>query len=299
MSVNVQEFNEVRRRLLREQRQMNLRRFMSNKLALNGAVVTAMVTIIAFVGPILVPYGPLDINPINRLQPPSLEHWMGTDNFGRDIFSRVLYGTQASLYIGFSVAFLSGLLGTIMGLYAAYYKVLDHVLMRINDGLMAFPAILLAIAVIAVFGPSAKNVILTLAVVYTPLIARVVRSSALVIREQAYIEALHSLGASKTRIIWGHVFPNTLSTLIVQTSFVFAIAIITEAMLSFLGVGIPAPNPSLGNILYDGKNVITTAWWMTVFPGMMIVSLVLGQNLFGDGLRDFLDPHTSKVVSKK
>tara|TARA_R110000796_G_scaffold11570_1_gene39175 strand:+ start:9428 stop:10321 length:894 start_codon:yes stop_codon:yes gene_type:complete len=294
-----EDLNELQLRLKREQRSLNIRRFLSNKLALTGFIITVAVIFAAFAGPFSTAHGPLDINPINRLQGPSWEHWMGTDNFGRDIFSRVLHGTQASLYIGFSVAFLSSILGATIGLYAAHFKLLDHILMRINDGLMAFPAILLAISVIAVFGPSAQNVILTLVVVYTPLIARVVRSAALVVKEQPYIEALRSVGAGKTRIIWQHVFPNTLSALIVQASFVFAVAIITEAMLSFLGVGIPAPNPSLGNILYDGKNVITRAWWMTIFPGMMLVALVLGQNLFGDGLRDYLDPHTNKAAAKK
>ncbi|SFD79869.1 ABC transporter permease [Roseivivax sediminis] len=286
-------------RLKNEQRALTLRRFMANRLAVCGLGLTVVICLLAFLGPLLTPHGPLDINPIDRLQPPSAEHWMGTDNFGRDIYVRVLHGTRASLLIGFSVALLSSLIGVAIGLYSAYFKLLDHVLMRITDGLMAFPAILLAISVIAVFGPTTRNVILTLVVVYTPLIARVVRSNALVVKEQPYIESLRALGSSRTRIIWRHIFPNTVSSLIVQASFVFAVAIITEAMLSFLGVGIPAPHPSLGNILYDGKNVITSAWWMTVFPGAMIIGVVLGQNILGDGLRDFLDPHTNKAVSKR
>ncbi|WP_306154084.1 ABC transporter permease [Roseovarius sp. MMSF_3281] len=289
----------AKHRLKHEQRSLTIKRFLANKLAVCGLGLTVVICLIALLGPLISPHEPLDINPIDRLKPPSLEHWMGTDNFGRDIYVRVMYGTRASLLIGFSVAMLSSVIGVAIGLYSAYFKPLDHLLMRITDGLMAFPAILLAISVIAVFGPTTQNVILTLVVVYTPLIARVVRSNALVVKEQPYIEALHALGASRTRIIWRHIFPNTVSSLIVQASFVFAVSIITEAMLSFLGVGIPAPHPSLGNILYDGKNVITSAWWMTVFPGAMIIGIVLGQNILGDGLRDFLDPHTNKAVSKR
>jgi len=293
-----QTLQAVKAQLKREQRALTFKRFTANGLAMAGLSLTLTICLLAFLGPLLTSYGPLDINPINRLKPPSSENWMGTDNFGRDIYVRVLHGTRASLMIGFSVALISSFIGVVIGLYAAYFKFLDHVLMRITDGLMAFPAILLAISVIAVFGPTIQNVILTLVFVYTPLIARVVRSNALVVKEQPYIESLRALGAGRVRIIWRHIFPNTISSLIVQASFVFAVAIITEAMLSFLGVGIPAPYPSLGNILYDGKNVITTAWWMTLFPGAMIIGLVLGQNILGDGLRDFLDPHTNKAVSK-
>src|SRR5699024_3438965 len=162
---------------------------------------------------------------------------------------------------------------------SAYYRPLDHILMRIIDGLMAFPSILLAIAIMAVMGPNTKNVVIALTVVYAPLIARVVRSSALTIKEQTYVEALRSIGARSTRIIWGHIAPNTISPLIVQATFIFAISIINEAMLSFLGAGVPAPEPSLGNILYDGKNVITKAWWMTVFPGGAIILITLGLNI--------------------
>ena len=160
---------------------------------------------------------------------------------------------------------------------------------------MAFPAILLAIAIMAVLGPRSENVIIALSIVFTPYVARVIRSSALVIREQTYIEALHSQGARAWRIIALHIAPNVISPLIIQVTFIFADSIITEAALSFLGAGIPAPNPSWGNILYDGKVVIFNAWWMTVMPGVAIMMTVLGLNLFGDGLRDLLDPHTNKA----
>lgn len=182
----------------------------------------------------------------------------------------------------------------VIGLYSAYNRYLDHVLMRICDGLMAFPAILLAIAIMAALGPKTVNVIAALSFVMIPTVARVIRSAALVVKEQTYIEALKSQGASGIRIIWVHIAPNTISQLIIQLTYVFAISIIIEASLSFLGVGIPAPDPSWGNIIYEGKAVIYNAWWMTVFPGMFIILAVLALNLFGDGLRDLLDPHSKK-----
>lgn len=257
-----------------------------------GCIIIFVALLVSLFSPLLTLFDPLEMNPVNRLQPPSEEHWFGTDTFGRDVFSRVIYGVRASMIVGFTVAIISGLIGTIVGLYASYYRTLDHILMRICDGLMAFPSVLLALALVAALGPQLLNVIIALTIVFFPSIARVVRSSAVVIREQTYIEALKSMGARSWRIIWLHIAPNTLSPLIVQITFIFAISLIIESMLSFLGAGIPAPNPSLGNILYDGKNVITKAWWMTVFPGSAIITLVLALNLFGDGLRDILDPHT-------
>ncbi|WP_323657415.1 ABC transporter permease [Lysinibacillus xylanilyticus] len=202
-----------------------------------------------------------------------------------------MYGARVSLVIGFSVALLTSIFGTIVGLYAAYFKKLDSLLMRTADGLMAFPAILLAIAIMASLGANLVNVIIALTIVFTPLVARTIRSSALIVKEQTYIEALRAQGANSTRIIWSNIFPNVISPLIVQATFIFADAIIVEAALSFLGAGIPAPEPSWGNLLYDGKTVIFNAWWMTVFPGIAIMLTVLGLNLFGDGLRDLLDPH--------
>nr|WP_212926320.1 ABC transporter permease [Oceanobacillus sp. J11TS1] len=276
------------------QRKLAIRRMLRNKLAMTGFLILLIAMIITVTAPFITAHDPLQAEPLERLQAPSAEHLFGTDNLGRDLFSRVIYGIQESMIVGFSVTFVTALLGIIIGLYSAYYSGLDHVLMRINDGLMAFPSILLAIAIMAVLGPRTENVVIALSIVYTPLVARVVRSSTLTIKEQTYIEALRSIGARSMRIIWGHIAPNMISPLIVQATFIFAMAIINEAMLSFLGAGIPAPNPSLGNILYDGKNVITTAWWMTVFPGIAIILITLGLNMFGDGLRDILDPHSKK-----
>ncbi|GIO23444.1 ABC transporter permease [Oceanobacillus sp. J11TS1] len=287
-------FQSLQKEMKAAQRKLAIRRMLRNKLAMTGFLILLIAMIITVTAPFITAHDPLQAEPLERLQAPSAEHLFGTDNLGRDLFSRVIYGIQESMIVGFSVTFVTALLGIIIGLYSAYYSGLDHVLMRINDGLMAFPSILLAIAIMAVLGPRTENVVIALSIVYTPLVARVVRSSTLTIKEQTYIEALRSIGARSMRIIWGHIAPNMISPLIVQATFIFAMAIINEAMLSFLGAGIPAPNPSLGNILYDGKNVITTAWWMTVFPGIAIILITLGLNMFGDGLRDILDPHSKK-----
>lgn len=276
------------------QRQQFIKRFLSNKLMVTGLAITLLLSLIAFLGSSLLPYDPYEMKVTERLQAPSAEHPLGTDEFGRDLLTRVVYGAQVSIGVGISVTLISSVLGLIIGLYASFYSILDHILMRICDGLMAIPGILLAIALMAALGPSSTNVIIALSIVFTPNIARIVRSSALVIREQTYIEAMKAQGASPTRIIWRHIAPNTLSPLIIQATFVFAETIISEAALSFLGAGIPAPDPSWGNILQASKLVIFKAWWMVVFPGLAVILSVLGLNLLGDGLRDFMDPHSAK-----
>ncbi|MFJ7684443.1 ABC transporter permease [Peribacillus butanolivorans] len=279
----------------KERQSLLLRRYFSNRLVVTGSVIILILSLISIFAPLITIYTPYDMIVTARLSPPSAEHFFGTDNFGRDLFSRVVYGTRVSMTVGLTVAAITLVIGAVIGLYSAYYRTLDHILMRICDGLMAFPAILLAIALMAALGPNIINVILSLSIVNTPTVARVVRSAAIVVKEQTFIEALRSQGASSWRIIWLHIAPNTMSPLIVQITYVFGVSVIIEASLSFLGAGIPAPAPSLGNILFDGKIVIFNAWWMTVFPGAFIILSVLGLNLFGDGLRDLLDPHTNKV----
>ncbi|MFB9275402.1 ABC transporter permease [Cohnella cellulosilytica] len=286
------------RRLKKEQRALRFRRFRSSYGLMIGAVLFALFVLIAAVGPYLMPYDPYAMKVTERLLPPGGAHLLGTDEFGRDLMTRIVYGARVSISVGLVVALLSSLLGLVIGIYASYYKTLDHILMRICDGLIAIPGVLLAIALMAALGASAANVIIALTIVFTPNIARVVRSSALVVREQTYIEAMHAQGASDSRILWKHIAVNTLSPLLVQATFVFAEAIISEAALSFLGAGIPAPEASWGNILYAGKLVIYKAWWMVVFPGVFIILSVLGLNLLGDGLRDFLDPRV-KLKQKK
>lgn len=289
---------QVSKKLKKEQRALGYRRLRSNYGLLIGATIFVLLVILALIGPLFTTYGPYDMKVVDRLTPPGAEHWLGTDEFGRDLLTRLLFGARVSISVGLAVALLSSALGLVIGVYATYYKTLDHILMRICDGLIAIPGILLAIALMAALGASAINVITALTIVFTPNIARVVRSAALVVREQTYIEAMHVQGASATRIIWQHIVPNTLSPLLVQATFVFAEAIISEAALSFLGAGIPAPEASWGNILQASKLVIYKAWWMVVFPGATLVLSVLSLNLLGDGLRDLLDPRVKQKLRK-
>jgi peptide/nickel transport system permease protein len=259
-----------------------------------GGTLFFLLILIAVFAPLIAPHNPLALQTGHRLQRPSLVHLWGTDNLGRDIFSRVLYGTRVSLLVGASVSILTGIGGTVIGLWCGYFAWLDGVLMRIMDGLMAFPDVLLAIAIMAAFGPHLTNVILALFVVYTPRVARIVRSAVLVQRETVYVEAAKAIGAQDARILFRHVLPNCLGPLIVQVTYTYALAILVEASLSFLGVGIPPAIPSWGNILADTRLYIRSAPWMPVLPGVAIMVAVLVLNLLGDGLRDVLDPHARK-----
>jgi len=290
-----EKMSAMKLKMKKEQRQLFMRRLMANKLMVFGGVLIIFLLLVALIGPVVVSQDPYEMVVQDRLQAPSSEHLLGTDEFGRDLLTRIVHGSRVTMGVGFAVAAITSFFGMVIGLYASYYRTLDHILMRISDGLMSIPAILLAIALMAALGPNTRNVIIALSIVFTPHIARVIRSSALVVREQTYIEAMKAQGARTTRIIWGHMMPNTISPLVVQATFIFAEAIIVEAALSFLGAGVPAPAPSWGNILYDGKLVIFNAWWMTIFPGLMIVLSVLGLNLLGDGLRDLIDPHTNQA----
>ncbi len=264
-------------------------------MAVTGCILLSLIFLMAVLAPLLASQPPLQMKVTDRLKAPSSEHWFGTDEFGRDVYSRVLYGSRISMMVGLSVVVISSGLGLILGLYSAYYRRLDNLIMRVNDGLMAFPAILLAIAIMAALGPKVENVIISISVVYIPTVARTVRSAAIVVREQTYIEAIRALGGRSWRIIWLHIAPNCMSPLIIQATFIFAYAVIIEASLSFLGAGTPPPQPSWGNILSDGRTLMKQAWWIMVFPGIAIVMTVLGLNLIGDGLRDLLDPHTNKA----
>ncbi len=292
-TTNMQEEENIavlKKQLKKEQRQIKIHKFTNNKLAMIGAVITIAMALVAILAPVIAPAGPYDMLVSDRLKNPSSVHIFGTDTFGRDLFSRIIYGARVSMGVGAAVSTISLVVGMVIGLYSSYYKTLDSILMRICDGLKAIPAILLAIAFMAVMGTSVRNVIISLAIVYIPDIARITRSSALMVKEQMYIESMKALGASANRIIWFHIAPNVLSPVIVQTSFIFATAIVQEASLSFLGVGVPVPAPSWGNILYEGKTVIYNAWWMIVLPGLSMAFPVLGLNLFGDGIREVMDP---------
>ncbi|EHD22351.1 MULTISPECIES: ABC transporter permease [Brenneria] len=258
------------------------------QLAAGGALLLIIV-LFSLLGALASPFDAYSISPLSRLKPPDATHWFGTDNFGRDLFVRVALAVRISLSVGVAVAVTAGIIGMAIGLLCAWYRWLDLILMRICDGLFAFPSLLLAIAIVGILGPNVSNVVLALSLVYVPSVARVIRSAALVIKEKNYIEALRAQGATGARIIWLHLLPNVVSPLIVQVSWIFSVAILTEAALSFLGSGIPAPMPSLGNLLLEGKKVIFTAWWMTFFPGVAIVLLILALNIVGDALRDGSD----------
>ncbi|HEX9820342.1 MAG TPA: ABC transporter permease [Methylomirabilota bacterium] len=242
---------------------------------------------------------PAHMEVAGRLAAPSRAHWFGTDDVGRDVWSRVVYGARLSLLVGVAVVGLSFLVGMVCGLVAGYYRSLDNAVMRVMDGLMAFPAIVLAIALMAALGPSVINVIVAIAVVYSPRVARVVRGSVLVIRETSYVEAARALGVADPMLIGRHILPNCLSPVIVQGSFVFAAAVLTEAALSFLGVGVPPYVPSWGVILAEGRLYIQQAPWLVLYPGVAIMLTIFGLNLFGDGLRDLLDPKIRGLATER
>ncbi len=265
-----------------------------NKSALIGAVIFLCLVGVALFAPFIAPYAPNDMTPANRLQPMSATHYFGTDGFGRDVFSRVIHGTRVSLGAGISVVIITTIIGIIMGLLAGFYKSIDNILMRILDGLMAFPAIILQIAIMAVLGARFINVVIALVIVYSPRMARVVRSAVLVQKEQPYVEAARSIGANDLRITLLHVLPNCVAPIIIQGTMIFAYSVLAEASLSFLGVGMPPEVPSWGNILEEGRVFIRRAPWMITFPGIAIAACVLALNMFGDGLRDILDPKIRK-----
>jgi len=256
-----------------------------------GLAVILFNILTAVLAPWIATQDPLKINIANRAAPPSQEFLFGTDDFGRDIFSRVVYGSQISLSISLLSVLAATVLGVIIGAAAGYYGGwVDNILMRVMDAIMSFPAILLAIAIMAVRGGSLYNVIIALAFVYIPRFARIVRGSVLSLKEKEFVEASLAMGNSDLFIISRHILPNCLAPLILQATISLAYAILAEAALSFLGLGVPPPAPSWGNILSDARNFMLDAPWMTVFPGLAITLAVLGYNLFGDALRDVLDP---------
>lgn len=271
-----------------------LRTLLENPVALVSAVIILGLVLVALLAPVLAPQDPTFLDPVVRLQGPSDEYRLGTDDAGRDVLSRVIYGARVSLLIGVSVTLAVACFGSVLGLLSGYYDRLDMPIMRVMDGLMAFPSILLAIAIMASLGPSTLNVFIALTVVYTPSVARLVRGSTLSLRGQPYVESARAIGARDHLILRRYIFANALSPLIVQCTFVVAFAIISEASLSFLGAGVNPETPTWGNMLRDGQRVLQRAWWLSVFPGCALVLTVLTLNLLGDGLRDALDPRARR-----
>ena len=284
--------------IIKEQRQITKEKIMASPALLIGTAGFLLILLTAIIVPIINTQDPNAMVVVDRLKPPSSTHLLGTDELGRDLFIRLMYGARVSLWVGGCVAVFSCILGTIIGLYASYFKVLDQILMRICDGLIAIPGILLAIALIAALGTSSWNVVVALTIVYTPNVARTVRASAMVIREQTYVEAAKVQGFENFRILWKLILPGVISPLTVQASYIFSQAIISEASLSFLGAGIPAPAASWGNMLEASKAVLSKAPWTMIVPGAAVIICVLSLNLLGDGLRDFMDPRTKGGVKK-
>ncbi|MFJ7929167.1 nickel transporter permease [Peribacillus sp. NPDC096448] len=271
------------------------KKFKRNKLALVGGYIVLFYILLAIFAPLISPQHPYEIDLVNKLQPPSAEHWMGTDDKGRDILSRLLYGTRLSLTVGFVSVFFGAFIGILLGLTAGYYgKWIDTVIMRIVDVLLAFPGILLALAIISALGPSLINVMVAVGVFSIPMFARIVRGSTLSVRKLEYIDAIRALGATDFTIICKHIFPNILSPVIVQATLRLATAILSAAGLSFLGLGAQPPSPEWGAMLSSGRDYLFSAPHIALFPGIAISTLVLGFNIFGDGLRDALDPRMKK-----
>ena len=262
--------------------------FKNPSIAIGGGIVLAMVLVAVF-APLLHTVDPLAMSPINRMKDPSAEFWFGTDAYGRDLYSRVLYGGRTSLMVGFAVAILSTLAGLAIGLVAGYVRRLDGLVMRIMDGLMAIPAVLLAIALSALLGGSIVNVVIAIAVAESPRVVRLIRGIVLSLRERQYVEAAMISGVSRARIIVRHILPNTIAPLAVQATYVFASAMVLEAILSFIGAGIPPTTPSWGNIIAEGRLLWQIKFFIILYPALFLSLTVFAINIFGDGLRERLD----------
>jgi peptide/nickel transport system permease protein len=261
-----------------------------------GLILLAMLVGAAVFAPLLTGVDPQAISPIKRLRPPSGEYWFGTDPLGRDLYSRVLYGARVSLFVGFTVAFLATGIGLAIGLVAGSNRTADAILMRVMDGLMSIPPILLAIALMALSRASMGNVILAITLAEVPRVARLVRSVVLTLRELPFVEAARATGTRGWRIVTRHILPNTVAPLIVQATYICASAIIIEAILSFLGAGMPPNVPSWGNVIAEGRNLFQVAPYIVIVPSLFLSLTVLAVNLIGDGLRDALDPRLSRQM---
>jgi len=277
-----------------------LRLFLRNRLASVGAVIILLLIFLALIGPKLTPYDPIGLDMEARLRPPSLRHPFGTDDFGRDVLSRVLSGTSISLKVAVIAVSISAVIGTLLGAVSGYYgRWIDEVIMRLMDILFAFPAILLAIAILAALGPGIDNAMIAIGIVYTPIFARITRGSVLIVREEVYVDAATSIGCRDSRILFRHILPNVIAPVIVETTLSLAFAILAEAALSFLGLGTQPPDPSWGRMLSESRGYIQNAPWLGIFPGLAIMFTVMGFNFLGDGLRDALDPQMKRILEMK
>lgn len=278
----------------------SLRPLMSNPVTLVSAGLLVLIAFVAVTANWIAPYGINDVDVPNALRPPSGAHWFGTDELGRDVLSRVLVATQASMRVAvISVAF-AAVVGVTVGVVSGYRGGwLDTVFMRVVDVMFAFPVLLLALAVVAILGPGVTTTILAIGIVYTPIFARVARASTMSVRVEPFVSVSRSMGTGHLYIFVRHILPNISGPLVVQASLSLAFAILSEAALSFLGLGIQPPQPSLGRMIFDSQGFVTMAWWMAVFPGAAIFVAVLAFNLLGDGLRDVLDPRQRTLAEAR
>lgn len=265
---------------------------LGSKQVLGSLAFLALVTVVSVAAPLIAPSDPTYINPVDRLLGPSLKYPLGTDDLGRDQLSRLIYGGRVSLLIGATVTVASAVLGSALGLIAGFYPRLEAPIMRLMDGVMAFPGVLLAIAIVISLGARQSSVVLALTAVYVPVVARMMRGMTLVIRELPYVEAARAMGLRDRHILTRYVFANAISPLIVQATFIAAYAILAEASLSFLGASVDAQTPTWGNMLRGGQRLLSRAWWMAVAPGTILFLTVLACTLLGDGLRDAFDPRS-------
>lgn len=255
-----------------------------------GNTILLGVIILLIIGPMLTDFSIDKVDVMSRLSSPSKTHLWGTDNLGRDIFTRGVYGLRISLFIGFAVTFFSSLLGTFVGVISSYSVIMDKVLMRLTDVIMAFPAIIVAIALSGILGSGVRNIIIALSISYFPSIARITKNAVMNVKESEYVQSTIVIGKSNIYIIFKCILPNIISPILVQMTYIFAMAILNESILSFLGVGIKVPMPSLGGMVSDGRNYFSVAPWMVFFPGTIISLIVLSLNMIGDGLREHFNP---------
>ena len=276
------------------------RLLLSNPVTVTSALVLSVIVVVAVTANWIAPFGINDINVPNALRAPSGAHWFGTDDLGRDVFSRALVASQASLRVAVvSVAF-AAVVGVTIGVIAGYNGGwLDTALMRGVDVMFAFPVLLLALAIVAILGPGMTTTMLAIGIVYTPIFARVARASTLSVRVEPFVQVSRTLGAGRVYILARHILPNIAGPLVVQTSMSLAFAILSEAALSFLGLGIQPPQPSLGRMIFDSQGFVTLAWWMAVFPGAAIFVIASAFNLLGDGMRNILDPKQRTIVEAR
>jgi peptide/nickel transport system permease protein len=277
-----------------------LRALFDSPVTVFAVAVIAVVLFMAVFGELIAPYGANEINVMNQLQPPSVEHWFGTDELGRDVFSRVIIAARVSVQVSLVSVAIALVVGVSIGLVSGYFgRWADIVGMRSMDVIFSFPVMLLALAIVAMLGAGIVPAMIAIGVVYTPYFARITRASVLSVREETYIRAARSIGAGDLRILRLHVLPNVMAPIIVQTSLSLAFAILTEAALSFLGLGVQPPQPSWGRMLFDGRGFLYEAWWMAVFPGIAIFVTVLALNLIGDAMRDALDPRQRSAIESR